>query len=68
MNILIMIPDDINEKKLGEIGSAIVATFLNKPQKNLNIDNEKLDNRYNIIKRDGGAIDYTIKIKDKEGE
>ena len=68
MNILVQLPNNVNDNDiLRELSAILGVTTQNKPKEDiyLNSKTDGLKGSYTILKRNGGAIDYTIIVKEQ---
>lgn len=61
MNILIQVPDNVHEDIYTEISAMLKVVTKHKPKTEL-FTHPELKGDYEVIKREAGAIDYTIKV------
>ena len=66
MIILIDIQESIDNTVMVEIASLLRVIQEEKPLKSEELSMKELRADYKIIKREGGAIDYTLKVLKKE--
>jgi len=66
MIILIDIQDNIDNTVMVEIASLLRVIQEQKPLKSEDLNMKELRADYKIIKREGGAIDYTLKVLKKD--
>lgn len=66
MIILIDIQENIDKSIMLEVASLLRVIQENKPLKSEDLSMSELKCDYKIIKREGGAIDYTLKVLKKE--
>lgn len=66
MNILVQVPDKFKNEVdiMRELSVIINIVLTSRPQKTVTLSDKQLCGSYKIVKRENGAIDYTLIVEE----